>query len=314
MDYLVLNFEDAGLILRSKNIANNKNFVRTEMGGSGKLIETGGHDLETPIPYTLLSNVLHVLCGKRPVPTKQFSLFKRQEKFDKIAKNSYVHYNFKPLDENGYVPFREKFRTGKSAFNSHMQCSTTFHTCQGDKTYKGYYTNSYLYQTFKNKKDYKLFCEFLSELVGKDFHSFNLSDYIMEVSKKWGTKSFNEKFDKFLTENPSIEKELKMWIDIFRGEQKSKNSNTNFYSRTPLLYTKGINEIVKINGQILCPIDDEQILDDIRKNGGSARLLEGGLVYIDSLKNEEEIGDLSDYWEKIFEENSLQTTDSKEII
>ena len=313
MYYLVLNFENAGLILTSYTTkAANKNFVRNCFGGQGQYEEVGGHDLKTPIPYTLLSNVLHVLCGKRPVPTKQFSFFERNKTLDEIAKKSYVHYNFKPLDEEGKMQFYEQWQTAKVAFNSKRKISTTFKTVQGDKTYLGHYSNSYLYQTFSNKDDYKKFCDFLSELVGKDFHRFNLSDFVMEISKQWGNAYFEEKFDKFLSENESIEKALKVWVSVFRGKEE-KRENHGHYTRTPVMNIKGINRKVTLHGQIMCPIDDEQILNDIRNNGGSARLLEGGFVYIDKLLNDYEMCGITDYWEKIYNEEDVQMSETEEV-
>lgn len=309
MYILHLKFKNAGLIYDPKN--KYKNFKRTGIGNTGIYKEFGGHDIHTPIPYTLLSNVLHVLCGEMPVPTKQWSFFKRQQVFDDIAKQSIVRYSLKPVDSDGNVQFREFWALAKCAFNSKSKITTTFHTCKGDITYQGHYTNSYLRQTFTSKENYNTFCNFLSELVGKDFHCFNLSDYIMEVSKQWGNEDFEKKYDEFLTQNEAIVKDLKVWTSVFRGKTDDRR-NTEYSSRTPLWICNAVGTIISLSGEIMCPIENEDIIERISRNGGTARLLEGGIVYVIDVKTAKDMPTLSG-WEKIYNEDSTQTTEDEVI-
>ena len=314
MYILTLKFDNAGLIYERPSLSDKKkysNFRRTGIGNKGVFNKFGGHDIHTPIPYTLLSNVLHVLCGEMPVPTKQWSFFKRQQVFDDIAKQSIVHYKLKPVDDEGRAQFDEFWGLAKCAFNSDYETKTTFHTSKGDMTYIGHYTNSYLRQTFSSKENYQAFCEFLSDLVGKDFHSFNLSDYIMEVSKLWGSKEFETKFDNFLVHNKPISQDLKVWASVFRGI-KDDRRNTRYSSKTPLLNVHGVGKIIFLSGEIMCPIENEDIIKRISRNGGTARLLEGGIVYVIDVKTAKDMPTLSG-WEKIYNEDNIQTTENEVI-
>ena len=321
MHILTLKFENAGLIYECSNKKTKKysNFRRTGIGNEGVFGEFGGHDIHTPIPYTLLSNVLHVLCGEMPVPTKQWSFFERQQVFDDIAKQSIVHYNLKPVDDEGRVQFDEFWALAKCAFNSNYKITTTFHTRKGDMTYKGHYTNSYLRQTFSSKENYQTFCNFLSDLVGKDFHSFNLSDYIMEVSKLWGSKEFETKFDNFLAHNKPISQDLKVWASVFRGIEDTTRRNTEYNSKTPLLNAHSVGKIIFLSGEIKCPIKDEGIIDRISRNGGTARLLEGGIIYVYDVETVNNVDSLQDKymhlgWEKIYNEEETQATEDEVVI
>ena len=95
--YLHLKFKNAGLLSYRKGMSGRSaspHFMYNQkvIGDTVTDTKSRGHDLTNPIPYTLLSNVLHCLCGEIPVPTKRKSIFTRNEKLDEIAKNSWFHF------------------------------------------------------------------------------------------------------------------------------------------------------------------------------------------------------------------------------
>lgn len=299
-NYLVLKFENAGLIC-----GKSKHFVRSSHGNRGKIEASEGHDKVTPIPYTLLSNVLHKLCGEIPVPSKRPTIFKRLEVFDDIAKNSYIKYGIKPIQKkSGYgYDNSEVFVTSKYAFNAHQKVNATFKLHDGSVLKRpGRYTWSYLEKACENKANFDLFCDFLTGIIGEDCRKYTMEQFITKLSAYWGNEEFNAKAERFMAENKFLPQP---WANLLFNKPAS-TSNTNFTSKTPLLVTSGVSEIIYLNGKIVCPIDNEEIIQALRENSGTATILEHGLVYIDSLTN---IFD-DDGYERIFDENQTQAIDN----
>lgn len=306
--YLVLKFENAGLVY-----GRGKHFVKSDYGNKGHNEKSEGHDIVTPIPYTLLSNVLHKLCGEIPVPSKRPTFLKRLEIFDNIAKNSYIKYDIKPLaKKSGYgYDNAEVFRTAKYAFDSHQNANTKFVLHDGSTIiYKGYYSWAYLEKTCENKANFDLVCDFLSDAIGEDCRKYTFEQMITKLSNYWNSDAFKAKAETFFKECKFLSKP---WVNLFTNNPKC-SSNTKYSSKTPLLYTSGVSNIIYLRGEIVCPIDNDEVIQAIKENSGTATILEHGLIYVKGLKKCTHLMNFEDDYEKIFEENEVQATENQDVI
>ena len=113
--------------------------------------------------------------------------------------------------------------------------------------------------------------------------------------------------------NEEIDKELKRpWKLVLFGINGT-GSNSVYNTRTPLLLSKGIGRGIRISGYIICPIEDERVIEALHENSGVARILEGGIIYAKSLTKEKPIPYFEEKYEKIFSEKQIQITDTEEI-
>lgn len=312
MKYLCLRFENAGLISsKEKHVVKDSTGHYKNKEYRGK--EIGGHDMKTPIPYTLLSGVLHKLCGEIPVPSKRQTFLERIAVLDEIAKKSYVNYDIKPiLNEKGYVTNAETFVTSKCHYNSHQKAYTEFTLYDGSVVnFNGRYTWDYLRRTFDSADNFDRLCSFISGIIDDNCEKYTMPQLVKKLSFYWGEDEFDKKVDEFLFENKQISSELKSaWKKTLFGKHATGN-NTAYTSRTPLLYGHGIAKICYISGDIICPIDDERVIQALSENGGIASILEGGFVYITGLENYEPVPNFKEKWEKIFNENNAETTETE---
>ena len=314
MKYLHLKFTNAGMIPPHENrhFKKSSNGVGKYDGSPKKKDEWTGYDMTCPIPYHVLSGVLAKLCGEIPVPTKRHTYFERISVLDDIAKNSYVYYNTKPItNEKGYIANCEYFQSSKVAHDSHKQTNTSFVSNDATVTYKGTYNWDYLRRSFGCEEDFKRVVGLLNELIDEDSEKLTFNEVYFKISSKWGEDDFTEKVNNFL----SKEKKdfiLKPWMGVLFGGNVA--SNTPYNSRTPLLLKNGISRIVYTSGDIICPIEDENVIAQLHENGGTATILEGGLVYIVGLENYPPIPNYERDFEKIFDENASQNTHNQELV
>ena len=304
MYYLHLKFRNCGLIqcdssmgkstsphlerdkhLIGENVIDDKNF---------------GHDLSNPIPYTLLSNVLHVLCGEIPVPTKRQSLYERIPLLDEIAKQSFVKFD-NPISVNQYgkIEGAEFFQTQKWHWNSTLPISQNFVLYDGSvKTVSGFYNWNMFKRNVKNKENREIILNFIESIIHVDPRSLTLENTVTELSKYWRTSEFANSLQAFLEDNKSI---CSMpWLNVLFNIEAT-GSNTAPLSSTPLTVSKGVGKIAYTNGEIICPIENEEVCEAIINNGvGSATLLENGFVYVVGLEKYHPYGECDENWTQIF--------------
>lgn len=314
--YLHLKFKNAGLLSFRKGpngaasphyMYNQKKFGDTDTDRYSK-----GHDLENPIPYTTLSNVLHCLCGEIPVPSKRISIFTRSEYLDEIAKKS--HFKFETdlyFDKWGNPLFKETYQTQKTNPNTELDVSTTFELHDGSlKKIKGYYYWTYFDKQFKKGSDiHKNYLTIIQKYIGVNPRTLNMRQVVFELSKHWNKEEFINDVVTFLKEN---KENIKSWnelffnfnIDIKNGEvvinKKPTKGNGKYSGATPILNISGINYVTRLNGDIICPIDDENIINKIKDGKGFAHFLEGGFIYVDTIEFFEPIPNYKDSFKPIF--------------
>lgn len=315
--YLYLRFENAGLIIPDKI---NKHFIKNA-ANKGEYIKECGYDLTTPIPYHVLSGVLAHLCGEIPVPTKRQTNFKRIDVLDEIAKNSYVKYDIKPIiDEKGHILNAETFRTQKTAYNTEMKVSTTLVDFNGiEHNYKGKYNWDYLRRCFGDEEDFNKLVYFINDCLKNDVTQLTFPEMYLHLSKLHNNIQFHNKVENFLTNHQSISNELKSsWKYVLFGIKHNGKlptaGNTSYSSRTALLYSSGTAKIVYISGNIICPIDNNTIIESLYENTGTATILEGGFVFTLGLENYPPVPNFEHKFEKIFIEKISQDAENEEVI
>ena len=304
MYYLHLKFRNCGLIQcdSSKGKSTSPHLERNKykIGEDVKNDKHFGHDLSNPIPYTLLSNVLHVLCGEIPVPTKRQSLFERIPKLDEIAKNSFIKYETPiTFDKFGKIQGREIFNTQKWNWESTLPITDTFTLHDNStKTVSGWYNWNYFRRSVKNEENRKIILDFIESIIHIEPSSLTFKETVKELSKYWETPEFQVSLQDFKNKNENICKKSWMMV-LFNVTGNSSNTKPN--SSTPLVVNRGVGKIKYINGEIICLIEDETICDAIINNGcGMATLLENGMVYVAGLEKYHPYGDFNEEWTQIF--------------
>lgn len=305
MIYLHLKFENCGLISGKRKMKMGKiESSSPHLNKMGNIsnedidVQNYGNDFSNPIPYTLLSNVLHVLCGEIPVPTKRKTPFsenyKRNEELDNIALNSYIRFDNQDIETDEYnLPKQKEFiSSNKWHWNSAYPQKTTFKLYDGTtKTCDGYYSWTIFRRHCGNTNTFNEKVEILNSIIGMDSLKLTFDELIYELSKYCDLQDFsiyNEKFSK-------------PWYNLFFTKNDNKNSTTHSNSKTPILTNNGEAYITYLNGDIICPIENEAIIDAIVNNGsGVATLLENGIIYINAIENYEPIFNFKETFTKIF--------------
>ena len=277
MRYLHLKFKNCGLICCKKSPIQHLNRDDGEFGKHTADGKSVGHDLTNPIPYTLLSNVLHVLCGEIPVPSKRKTIFKRIKELDDIAKEAYIKYDYDlKLTEKGYPKWSENFQTNKWNWNCGKKITTNFKIYNGEiKTCNGVYNHDYLKRAFNNNEEYHLLLDFIKDIIGYNPTQKIMSDVIYDLSKHWEDEGFKEKVNEFIGT-----------INLNGGWKnalfniKCTTANSYVQSRTPVFVSRGVANITHLDGEIVVGIDNDNIINKINHGEGFATLLEGGIVYV----------------------------------
>ena len=300
MIYLHLKFENCGLVSCGKNMGKSTSPHLNKIGKVNSEdidFQNYGNDFSNPIPYTLLSNVLHVLCGEIPVPTKRKTPFsenyKRNEELDNIALNSYIRFDNPniELDKFNMPKQKELFNTNKWHWNSSLPQKTNIKLANGEvKTFDGYYNWSFFKRHCTNEEDFNNKILIIKDIIKTDPLTLTFDETVFELSKHWDYINKTE-----------ISKIFKgCWGNIlFNIESTTPSSYPQ--SKTPILVNRGLAYITYLNGDIICPIENEAIIDAIINNGcGVATLLENGIVYVNAIENYEPIANFKETFTKIF--------------
>lgn len=259
-NYLVLNFKNAGLF-RKKYSPKNKNFYSETKDKifcmSGSRDRKNELEFAEPITFYQISNVLHVLFGERPVPSMRECLYKSIPHIDDIAKNSYLKID-STQDSKGRF-HTEKIQLNKAVWNSWNPQS---------------FMNWERVRQLLGEELFKKFENVITEVFGSAAESFNL---ISEKIKKTKDARLDEIFIELNRSGKST-----LFKSVFGTGNELADINKN--SRTMLTVLRGLDNIVKLNGQILVPVTSED-MEKIKKNKGCATILDGGLVSINRIKS-----------------------------
>lgn len=307
MGYLILKFEDANLIyIHSKKNINSHLVIDggvDDIKKASRKVHSEGHDFTNPIPYTLLGNILRKLCGEVPVPTKKKTILVKNPIYDEIAlNNSYVHYKNKPIfNDKGDVINYEFFQTKKFAYDSTLTYCTFFSLYDGTTKKKEGHYNWDTVRINLGKENFNKLISFIASLIGYNPLSQSIVRIVYELSKEYGKPEFVKKVEEFvITETKG---KFYGWVyDVFFDYKKGRGTSHNLAlkgSKTPLLINNGVGKKVSCSGTIICEITDE-IADKIRQNSGTAKILDGGLIWVAGYENYEPVPNYKEFYEKIY--------------
>lgn len=263
-------------------------------------------DLDNLVHFSHISNVVHVLMGQRPVPSKKVTIRKRNNHIDDIASNGLFKITNVPfvtyIDKEGNEKksfYKEATQGKKCFYNSNSKIKTY----DKDRTaIDGYITWDYLHKRkFYSEKS----IEFTNRLkeIGKELgyqnveKNISLVDFLYDVRK-------NEKYQAELVELASkcgLSSPIGNYIE---NEGKKGNSFNNCASSNLSAVT--INQYllykVGVDGEVVLFMNDEDA--SVIENGTKvATFLDGGLAKVKSISNiyEDDIEDFVDgYTEKGF--------------
>ena len=253
--YLRLKFKDAKIFP-----------TRSGTGKNGKVYELGKSPVnrkgliweEYITPYQI-SNVLHVMFGERPVSSVKKSFYPRIDKYVEMANNSYLKMEY-PKRYNKTkkmnTPITEILRTEKPDWNSWA---------------KGTKISWEIIRVFMNEEELNFFLTETKKLVNKDPKSMSFKDLI-EALREVNTDELCKAL-KSMKLSP-----IANYIgdDVFADQITRKMTHGK---HTAIMNINGIAEIININGEILVPVNDDD-LKLLETLPGSANILDGGMVWI----------------------------------
>lgn len=289
--YLILEFDSGGIFRRFNKEGNNlkfKDFVVDvdgfDDGTKNKIERDTLPTFREPLTVYQISNVLHVLFGERPVPSLRKSYYNRNEYLFEKAKKSYIKIDT-VKDRFGNYP-REKFRLKKSVRNSWVKEITI--TWEMIKHY------------INDNEKYDIFLGFIFDILGFNpmQHTYeSLIDYVRELPPDKLRKIFDsiksmKNCDGLCYGFGIYEKNG----DVYLGNKdKSKlitrglTKNSKLHTTSARLINFGVVDISKINGSIIVPISNEDIEKLKTNSTGTAKILDGGLVWIKSIIHEDDL-------------------------
>ncbi len=275
--YIKLSFESAKLF--PKNIRTKDFTSRLETTKKGKLYfkRIRRSDLEEvnfvePITVHQISNMLHTLVGKRPIPSFRMTYYDRDEQIFNIANNSLLKINtpkvFKKIKDSIHETYIEEFiRVNKSANDSWRKPQTI--------------------QWFKVEKmmgnHFNEFITIINDELGYDVLSKPFES-LLNMDNKCGGKLI--KTLKFLTE-----KKKTPIVNFLTRETMDRSEIT----KSTLLgetINSGIDVMYVLDGEILVPYEEEFVNRLIKS---ATNILDGGYVEIIGVFHEDELYDTQEF-------------------
>lgn len=300
--YITVTFEDACLcITKTKKITD---YVHDSFS-IDKWVNRGEHDKakDSLLSYfdddicdklfkiEPISNMLHVLCGERPVPTFKNTLRKRHNILDEIAKNCFCKIDnlYYTLDKNNVKKPITEFTQGKKwVGNANVQNGLKTIASNG-LVYQGEITWATLKQRYfycDNEKYINIINK-LHEWLGNNniniFEQFSLVDLLLYLADK---KNKKDEMTLFFQEQKItnfihlINKNLSATNSFNSASEKMKNLN---------LARRVVNTApaykLYLSGSFIFPIDDDNIIKAITNGNRHATFLENGFAKIISIND-----------------------------
>ena len=345
MRYLHLRFNDAGLFIENgrrvmggrKVLINDDNFFSAEKYSDYPV------DIKTPIGVKQISNMLHVMLGLAPIPSKRNSAltnfkeeFQNKEIYD-LAKNhsfinyytSYIYDDSKDRSENmkELKKYSSAIQMAKPSQDTNMPCTTYF----DGKEINGNYNWDYFIRRFRTKED----IEFLNKIfflfnkvtgkkdVTKEFNHF--TDFAKEFRKHSDDKTvidFLETYKSIITKKGSVIGGpflslifKKKFINGIFQDNDIINSNTSYYNLAPLFNNKGVDySKVNFSGEIIVEIENDEIINRLHEYGSIPTILDGGLIEVIGCKKMPPCPDWKQKYSKISEENVSEVTENQQVM
>ncbi len=229
-----------------------------------KRIETE-HFIE-PITVHQVSNMIHALFGERPISTLRGSAYSNISYYVEKAKNSLIKINnFK--DEDKFL--EEVMTLNKAPWDSWKQ--------------KGINVSWHVIEKYLGTN----FDWFVGEL------SRMLDTNVVEIDFQTCLDDYSE-FKKLETQDDRnfmselVHRRCKGLVDYFGDRNLASYLVRN--DRIRLHNNSGIGNVTVLNGHLIIPVNEEDIAK-LRETKGSATILDGGMVKIIGIKDNNEISD-----------------------
>lgn len=259
--YILLKFNSARLYRNHKGTRNKH--IEISLSDKGKPImhkrlrkELG--NFKEPISVHQISNVIHCLFGERPVPTFRKTAYSRDEYLFNKAKESllYIREHFEPT-KSGKVFANELNKVAKSDHDAWDK--NVIITWETLKYYLSYDYNklgeilSYLQQFIEEpinaSKPYSYYVELLREVHGHIDVDFFKERKVTAIYRH-------------ITDNKY-------------APQLTTTNNNNRFGKT---ISSGIHNSNVLDGEILVPVNEEDIERLRQYSTGSCTILDGGVV------------------------------------
>ena len=252
--FLILEFRNAGLFRKDpRKRSKDKMFdmgVRSDRYLAQEYVE--------PITVNQMSNVLHVLMGERPKPSLRYTPYDRVERIYNIALESYI-----------------KIDSAKNSFGEYYAETVQLKKAVGNSWNPQVQVSWLRLQRYLGDEFYTQFIKVIVsvfKVVIEDVTTLEIRELCLNTIDKRLDKIFEL----------AIEQKLTPLSDYFRS--KIMVSTINATRKTPVTVVTCIDKIIRLNGQLIVPVSDEDI-QIIRNNKGCATILDGGIVYIKGLKS-----------------------------
>lgn len=315
--FLFLKFENAGFFATQK-------FTKDRVNELGCNIPRGEfHHYVEPITVNQIGNVLNKLMGERPVPTLRESLIKRNEEIFDLAAKGYLKINtiFTVNKTNGKNTFPSELMTmRKSALNSfNPQEIITWNRVRQLLSNELFFEfmailndifDCDVFSTYSSNQAMNLIREQLIDInrynAAKDPKKGENSVNMVLLNECIENEDFKEFINTKLNGNMVKFKKTPMIKYILGYKYCGFNSN---YSCIDLV-SFGIDQITRLDGEIIIPLDD-YFYEKLRNGIGFATILDGGSVWIDKILDAEYVSEADIIGFRPISEISTETMPNK---
>lgn len=268
--YLVLNFENARLFrkMNKEKVNRSCNDFVFEYTGNQISRDYVPAFIEEITPHQI-SNMLHVLFNERPVPSLRSCTYPRMEYYFEKAQNSYLKITTPKNDKGEY--YYETMHVKKAVGNSwNPSVSVNW------EIVKRYIDDDVKFDLFLNKLNEVLeidaksipFLKIREKVINLSVNKrLELYDLIKNLGRIDGLKDYFGKYKNDLTFLKPVDSAITV--------KKNKTART---------VNTGLEKVINHSGQIIVPVNDEDVLKLRTSSKGFAKILDGGLVWIDSIK------------------------------
>jgi len=232
-----------------------------------------------PITIHQISNLIHVLFNERPVPSHRECFYPKVDYFYEKAKNSFLKYT-DCVGNDGLIKTHNSFKKEDNfIFEKTKVSKAVYNSWNPSPQINWDIVKLYL----GSQENIDWFFGEIIDLLGVNPLSYNVETVRISLL----TKNLDNLF------NGLTKIERKGLIRYIRDNQGQHIINND---RISLTVNSGIDNVIILNGEILVPINDGDI-EKLKLSKGCATILDGGYVWIDSVKSAHEI--TSDGYEKV---------------
>lgn len=260
MEYLSLKFKSAKFYPNTKGNFNSWGVQNGKLAKKSPILDGG--TFKEPITVKQISNVLHVLCGRRPVPSLRVV-----EGYDPIDQTLYDIAN-NSIIKHSYQGVLKQYETS-NGYKAHWRSKM-----------KGLQLKWFIIEETL-PESYAPFILLLTEILGFNPLNHTCAEVRNMISQNQKLK------EQFLTGVGNIEGAITPIVNYFSGK-KDDGATELSEKETRCRYrnTKYVNDPSILEGEIIVPLTD-YLRENI--NSTSCTILENGFVYIDKILKEREL-------------------------